>query len=432
MSMRRRIALTTALAALIGGLAAALVALGLVRTSYDGTAREVLHREALLVAQTEVVRPAVRKSLRQLGVEIVRVQPGGRAVGTAAVDARDLATAQAGGSSTAVRRLGGVRYLVVVQPVDSGGGVVLQQKLAEARAVTGHVVRRLLLALLVGLGTAVLIGVGLARRLSLPLTRAAGAAHRLAAGDRSVRLTEDGPTEVVELSRSLNALAQALASSEARERDFLLSISHELRTPLTGIRGFAEALSDGVAPPDEAGRTILAESVRLQRLVGDLLELARARADDFVVTLADVEMGAFVEDAGAVWRRRCEDVGVRFSAQVPTSEVLVRADPGRLRQVLDGLAENALRVTPAGEQVVFAVTPSGFEVRDSGPGLTDEDLAQAFDRSVLYERYKGVRQVGTGLGLALVGILVRRMGGTAEAGHAPAGGARFRVTLPAA
>ena len=397
MRMRRRIAFSTLLAAFVGVVAAGLVALGLVRNSYDGTARQVLHREALLVAQTDLVRPAIRKNLRELGVEIARVLPDGAA--PLRVDSRDVATARAGGSSSVIRQVDGVRYLVDVEPVASGGGVVLQQRLSQARAVTSHVVRRLLLALLVGLGTAVLIGFGLARRLSEPLVHAAA------------------------------VLAKALTESEARERDFLLSISHELRTPLTGIRGFAEALSDGIGSPTEAGRTIEAEASRLQRLVGDLLELARVRADDFTITLAPVELGALVDAAAMVWRRRCEEVGVRFSAQTPTSAVVVRADAGRLRQVLDGLAENALRVTPSGEQIVFAVIPGGLEVRDSGPGLTDDDLAVAFERSVLYDRYRGVRQVGTGLGLALVGTLVRRMGGTPEAGHAPEGGARFRVTL---
>jgi two-component system sensor histidine kinase BaeS len=113
-------------------------------------------------------------------------------------------------------------------------------------------------------------------------------------------------------------------------------------------------------------------------------------------------------------------------------------DPARLRQVLDGLLENALRVTPSGSPIVLAgrvELPAGsphivVEVRDGGPGLRDEDVAVAFDRSVLYERYRGVRSVGTGLGLAIVHGLVERSGGTIEAGHSAEGGARFTVRLP--
>jgi two-component system OmpR family sensor kinase len=106
-----------------------------------------------------------------------------------------------------------------------------------------------------------------------------------------------------------------------------------------------------------------------------------------------------------------------------------------VRQVLDGLLENALRITPAGAPVVVGVgtEPDGrarLEVRDGGPGLRPEDLPVAFERGELYRRYRGVRQVGTGLGLAIVARLVTRQGGTIEAGHAREGGARFTVRLP--
>ena len=106
----------------------------------------------------------------------------------------------------------------------------------------------------------------------------------------------------------------------------------------------------------------------------------------------------------------------------------------RLRQIIDNLAENALRVTPSGQPIVLAVrrddAEAAVEVRDGGPGLTDDDLAVAFVPEELHARYRGVRKVGTGLGLALVGSLATRLGGTAEAGHADEGGARFTVTIP--
>jgi two-component system OmpR family sensor kinase len=434
MTMRSRIAQATVLAALVGVLAAGLVAVRLVRHAYDGEARQTLHREAVLTASALSARPrpAAIRGLRALGVRTVWVHGDGTGTGKNLLDPVDVQTAQSGGSSSGDRRLRGTRYLVAVQPVEGDGGVVLLQPLSEARAVTSGVLRKLFLALLLGLGVAVLIGVALARRLSEPLVHAAGAAHRLAAGDRSVRLVEGGPAEVAELSHSLNALAKALATSEGRERDFLLSVSHELRTPLTGIRGFAEALGEGVGDPVEAGRTIEAEATRMQRLVSDLLDLARAGADDFRLDVSQVDLTELVQAAATVWQHRCAEYGVPFSTELPDHPVVVRTDAGRIRQVLDGLAENALRVTPQGRQIVFAVQGGGvLQVRDGGPGLAPEDLPVAFERSVLYERYRGVRQVGTGLGLALVGALVARLGGTAEAGRAPEGGACFTVRLPA-
>lgn len=429
--MRRRIALGTVLAALVGVVAAGLVALGLVRHAYDGQARAVLHREAVLVATAEGAQPgsAARRGLRALGVRVVRIHADGSGPARRYLDPVDRQTAAAGQTASTERRLGGTRYLVEVQPVGADGGVVLLQSLREARTVTTGVLRKLVLALLIGLGAAVLIGVGLARRLSAPLVKASQAAQRLAAGDRSVRLEEDGPHEVAELSRSLNRLAQALTTSEGRERDFLLSVSHELRTPLTGIRGFAEAIGEGVGDPVTAGRTIEAEATRMQRLVSDLLDLARAGADDFRLDLREVDLRGLVQDAATVWAHRCAEVGVLFSVELPVDPVVVRTDPGRIRQVLDGLAENALRVTPEGRPIIFALKGRVLEVRDGGPGLRPEDVPVAFDRSVLYDRYRGIRQVGTGLGLALVGALVSRLGGTTEAGHAPEGGASFQIRL---
>jgi two-component system OmpR family sensor kinase len=428
--MRRRIALSTVAAALVGLLAAGLVAVGLVRTSYDAQAKANLRTQAQLVAKTlDNGRAVPSRRLQPLQLRYVRVSPEGTGAGVRLLTAEELAAAEQGLQLQATRRLQGQRVFVDVEPIDSGGGVVVFQRQSEARAVTSHVFRRLALAALVGLGVAVVIGVTLARRLSTPLVRAADGAHRLAAGERSMRLPEDGPYEVAEVSRSINALAQALSHSEGRERDFLLSVSHELKTPLTGIRGFAEALTEGVADPVEAGRTIEAEAARMQRLVADLLDLARAGSDDFRVDLAQTDLVTLVADAVTVWSKRCADVGVELRTSLPASCVVV-TDGGRVRQVLDGLLENALRVTPSGQPIVVAVRDGTLEVRDGGPGLKPEDLLVAFDRSVLYERYKGVRQVGTGLGLALVASLVRRLGGTVEAGHAPEGGARFAVHLP--
>ena len=447
----RQLTLAVCGAVAVAVVLAGLVALGLVRHSYDGQARATLHREAGLVAElasraanTRPTNPVTRV-LNQTGIELVRVHAGGRRTGPFAVDASDLSAARAGQTLSVTRTINGRRYLVEVAPVADDGGVILAQRASVALAVTRSVLRRFLGALAIGLLFAGLLGVYLARRISRPLVDAATAAHRLAAGDRNIRLQPDGPAEVADVADSLNSLAAALATSEGRQRQFLLSISHELRTPLTAIRGFAEAVADGVAVDHDAvaaGETIVAESNRLQRLVSDLLDLARLGADDFRLDVTEVDLTALVDDAASVWSARCSSVGVRFSVELPPGPVLVRTDATRIRQVVDGLAENALRVTPAGAPIVLSLglsaesTAAGLpaaaviSVRDGGPGLTEADLPVAFDRSVLYERYRGVRQVGTGVGLALVGALVGRLGGTVNAGHAPEGGAAFTVRLP--
>jgi two-component system sensor histidine kinase BaeS len=181
---------------------------------------------------------------------------------------------------------------------------------------------------------------------------------------------------------------------------------------------------------------MLAESAHLDRLVEDLLVLARLEADDFPLEIAAVDLVALLSIAARSWSRRLDDVGIQLRTELPDHPVVVRSDAGRVRQVVDGLLENALRAVPSGAPVVLAVWPPAdtpyavIEVRDGGPGFTDEDLAVAFERGVLHERYKAVRKVGSGIGLALAARLVSRLGGSIEAGHAIEGGARMTVRLP--
>jgi two-component system sensor histidine kinase BaeS len=301
-------------------------------------------------------------------------------------------------------------------------------------------IKRILIGLLIGIAVAGALGVLVARWLSGPLRRTAQAAHALASGRRDVVVRPEGPAEVAEVAEAVNTLAANLGWSEARQRNFLMSVSHELRTPLTAITGYAESLAGGVVPSDETsrvGHVLLGEAHRLERLVSDLLDLARLDAADFRMDIVDVDVVRLVTDAAPVWHERCAGAGVEFRLEAQAHGVVGRLDPARVRQAVDGLLENALRVTPTGAPVVLAARaetgplPVVVEVRDGGPGLTDADLAVAFDRSALYERYRGVREVGTGLGLAIVHGLVTRLGGVIEAGHAPEGGARFTMRFPA-
>jgi two-component system sensor histidine kinase BaeS len=332
--------------------------------------------------------------------------------------------------------VGGRPTLIAGRPLPGrAGGVVLTRPAATGTAA--GLLGGVWLALLAGLLGGVLAGALLARFTVRPIRRAAVAAGHLSAGDRSIRLSTQGPAEAAELATAFNELATALQVSEGRERDFLLSVSHELRTPLSTIRGYAEALADGVVGADgatRAGATMLAEAERLDRLISDLLVLARLEAADLPLDVVAVDLAELVRAAAEAWAPRCGPDGPRLLVEAPDAPVIVRTDPGRIRQVLDGLCENALRIVPPGAPLVLAVRAGDaagiLEVRDGGPGFTDDDLAVAFQRGALHRRYRGLRKVGSGLGLALAARLVARLGGTIEAGHAPEGGARFTVAVP--
>ncbi|MEO9239129.1 MAG: HAMP domain-containing sensor histidine kinase [Jatrophihabitantaceae bacterium] len=452
-SLASRISLLAVAVAVITALLAGLLAINLVQRSNGNAARNTL-RQFASIAQTDANtgrNPSAAQGRARLQLQALKIQSAsitqagqvttGSALVRAVLTSQDIASLLAGNSVSADRRVNGKRVLLEARPTNLGA-IALAQRRADATVVGDQAIRRIVWALLIAVAIAIVLGLLVALRISRPLRRTAAAAHALAAGHRDVAVEPQGPSEVVEVGEAVNTLASALSHSEARQREFLLSVSHDLRTPLTAIAGYAESLADGVIPPEQAagvGTIMLTEANRLNRLVADLLDLARLGAQEFRIDLASVELVQLAQAAGQVWTARCGAAGVSFGLQLPDGPVHVRTDPARLRQVLDGLLENALRVTPAGAPIVLAVRgeylPDGrpvalVEVRDGGPGLAEQDLAVAFERSVLYERYRGLRQVGTGLGLAIVHGLVERLGGTVEAGHSPEGGARFTVRLP--
>jgi signal transduction histidine kinase len=200
-------------------------------------------------------------------------------------------------------------------------------------------------------------------------------------------------------------------------------------------------------PPGRGGQAVVQQGAggelgdgggigRLERFVGDLLALARLEADDFRLDADGTDLDALVAEAAVTWSARCARHGADFRVKRPGSPLEVVTDGFRVRQLIDGLAENALRVTPAGRPLVLALSPDGgggavVQVRDGGPGLTEDDVTVAFERGALTERYRGVRAVGSGLGLAIAHRLTTRLGGTITAGgRAPEGGAA--ITCPAA
>ncbi|MDQ1720464.1 MAG: two-component system, OmpR family, sensor kinase [Pseudonocardiales bacterium] len=453
-TLAQRISALAVGVAVITALLAGVLAINLVHRSNTAAARATLGNLADVARVAADQGPNAQNSqtraraiLRSLGIQSASIDSAGTVTTNspllrAAFTTADVRTVLDTGSLSAQRQILGQQVLIEARGTRAGG-IVLGQRRSEATAAADRTVRQIVWALLIAVGIAVVLGLLVAVRISRPLRRTADAANALADGRRDVAVLAEGPAEVAEVGVALNSLAAALSHSEARQREFLLSVSHELRTPLTAITGYAESLADGVVEPEraaEVGSIVLTESIRLNRLVADLLDLARLDAQEFRIELLDVDADELCRAAGRVWSGRCAAVGVRFELHLESADgCTVRTDPGRLRQVLDGLLENALRVTPAGALIVLAVRAEQApdqrrlvvaEVRDGGPGLTQDDLAVAFQRSVLYQRYRGLRQVGTGLGLAIVAGLVTRLGATIEAGRAPEGGARFTVRLP--
>jgi len=335
--------------------------------------------------------------------------------------------------------------VAVTQPASKGGAAGLY----------------LLLSGLVALLVAAAAAEALARRITRPLLDAEDATRKIADGDLSVRVppAQHGSDELASLAESINAMAANLERLRKSERQFLMSVSHDLRTPLTSIRGFAEALADGTATDTaKAAGVIAAEARRLERLVRDLLELAKLDANRFSLDVRQVNLLEVVGDTADGFVPAAETLGLSVILHepgvlgpdgTPTASVgpfpAVAADPDRLAQVMANLIENAMKFATGTIEVAVWFRPDGagggtaqITVDDDGPGIPVEELVHVFER--LWTRGHG-RQVGSGLGLAIVAELVSAMGGsiraespvprTAPPASTDTAGTRVTVTLRA-
>ena len=287
-----------------------------------------------------------------------------------------------------------------------------------------------LATLAIGVGVAVIIG----RRLSKPIRDASAATAAIARGDLSTRLPEpaSGDTdELAELSRSVNAMATELQRSRVLEQQFLLSVSHDLRTPLTSIRGYAEAISDGAADPQRSAAVIKSEARRLERLVADLLDLAKLQSRAFTFHAERIDLAALADVACDGFRPDASERSLHIQ-HVGGGQIPVTADHDRLAQAVANLIENALKY--ARTTVTVITTREGntaiLAVDDDGPGIPPADRPHVFDRLYVARSQPTRHESSSGLGLAIVKELVQAMGGTVDAGQSPSGGARLVIRLP--
>ena len=323
----------------------------------------------------------------------------------------------------------GTRYLYAARLVNGKGFILLRPASSTTSAWRPHI-EGLVAAAAATAALAALIAFLLARAIARPVRRVAEATRGLSApGPPAPPLPVEGPRELALLAESFNEVAVALARAREAEQAFLLSVSHELKTPLTAIRGYAEGLGEGALPADEAAATIVTESRRLERLVGDLLDLARMRKAEFSVRREPIDLRAIAGEALRRYESQAREFGVTLEAD-GTTTAPATGDADRTLQIVSNLVENALRLTPAGGSVRIVTAPGSIRVEDTGPGLEPEELGLAFERFYLYSRYGRERPVGSGLGLAIVKELAEGMGGTVAAESTPGELTVFTVRLP--
>lgn len=296
----------------------------------------------------------------------------------------------------------------------------------------------ILMALLITVPLTVLLSV----RFTKPLNRMKTVSARLADGDYDIKTEIRQKDEIGELAGSIDILSERLTFAREQQEQtdqmrqiFFSNISHELRTPVTVLRGSLEALSDGVVrEPEKVAeyhRQMLQESIHLQRLVNDLLELSRLQNVDFKMEMTEVNLSDVVRDAVRGMRPAAEQKGIRLQVLDLPDHIPFYGDYSRLRQMFLAVADNAVKFSPpdAEVRVQYAQKETGREitVTDRGPGISGEDMAHIFDR--FHKAHTETNRQGTGLGLAIALAIAERHRVILEAESEP-GHTVFRFVLP--
>lgn len=406
------------------------LALGLLLTRRavdDATLQDVAH-QAALIAERERVAVSPFTYLKPLRPYLARQHEIYRTDASFLPAAAQSLLRHGNAAQGTVTLKNGTSYFFAAQPVESQAFVLLRPK-SSTKSQWSPFLRALLIAALAGAALAAVFAFALARRISRPVRRVAEAARTLAGGTHPAPVPVEGAAELATLAAAFNDLAEQLARAREAERSFLLSVSHELKTPLTAIRGWAEALGEGAVDAHDAAETVAAEAARLERLVRDLLDLARMNRTDFSVHPSEVDLTEVAADAVRRYQPQAAAFGVELVV-VSEGPAPAVADADRALQVVSNLVENALRLTPRGGEVRVVTAPGVLRVEDTGPGLQQEERDRAFERFFLHERYGRERPVGTGLGLAIVKELTEAMGGSVKVVSEPGRLTAFTVELP--
>jgi signal transduction histidine kinase len=333
---------------------------------------------------------------------------------------------------------GKARLLGFARPVKLGdqvfGAVILARPKTRLTQSWLPFVWRLSPAFLAGILIAGALGWYLSRRITKPVLALSDATDEVAAGRYGVAVPEvPGRGEISHLAARFREMALQLQEAEALERNFLMTVSHELRTPLTAIRGHVEALLEGVVEDEEARayslEVISLEAERLERLVGDVLDLAKLDKHRFALRREEVDMERLIDRAYSGFGEEARRRGIDYQRSI-TAKPILETDGDRVLQVISNLLANAFRWTPDGGRVGLALKQVDGTIRvavdDSGPGIPQDEQERIF------RPFWSRDGQGTGLGLAIASELAAALGGEIELQTEAGKGSRFELVLPAA
>ena len=273
------------------------------------------------------------------------------------------------------------------------------------------------------------------RRILAPLQTLGGAARRLGEGDLGQRVPASGPSEIRQLGKTFNVMAENLEAAEQQRRNLTADVAHELRTPLSNIQGYLDAVNDGLLRPDEATMdTLRQQTAHLVTLVEDLRLLALAEAGSLVLLVRPESLQTLLEETVEAFRPRADAKNIRLILEVAEELPDIDLDRTRISQVMGNLLENAIVNTPEDGAVTVGAAGDDemvmLSVADMGPGLAPADLERVFDRFYRVDPSRARANGGAGLGLTIARQLVEAHGGSIWVESEPGLGATFNCSLP--
>jgi len=321
-------------------------------------------------------------------------------------------------------------------------GTLAMLYVSEAKSASLHILynavgRFLIWGASVAIAVALLLTFFLSRRISAPIRALTGTARKLGQGDFSQRVQVRDKSEVGELGQAFNSMASDLERAEQLRRNMVADVAHELRTPLSNVRGYLEAIREGVVKPDDATiRSLEEETTLLSRLVDDLQELSLAEAGKLELTCQAEDVAELINQTVAAMQAQATTKGVSLSIDLPQRLPLVNIDSRRISQVLRNLLENALAHTAKGDAITVAAAQQGnwveVSIADTGEGIPPEDLPNIFERFYRVDKSRARATGGSGLGLTIAKRLVEAHGGKIEVQSKLGKGSRFSFTVPVA
>ena len=290
---------------------------------------------------------------------------------------------------------------------------------------------------LIGVAIALVITFLLSRRVLAPVKALTSAARQLGRGDFSQRVQVKDKGEVGEMANTFNFMASDLEQAEQLQRNMVADIAHELRTPLSNLRGYLEAVRDGVIKPDaDTIRSLDEEAALLSRLVDDLQELSLAEAGELKLVCQAENIGELIKQTVGGLQAQATTKGLSVSVDLPDRLPAVNIDSPRISQVLRNLLENALAHTAEGDAITVTAAQQGnwveVSVVDTGEGIPAEGLPNIFERFYRVDKSRARTTGGSGLGLTIAKRLVEAHGGTIQAQSEQGKGSRFSFTVPVA